>query len=228
MFLDSGWHLRPGTTKVTSTHGPFWEHQSNENFKIMTWIQVIPHPRWFVPYFKVNLFFGCTNNLRRIHLLAESKIKNLPICDSSLYNELFQSNMPFLLMLWVIRELSEADWLDSLLGNVYQNCLSFSFRPALTVFACKVSIAACLWAPPSKVQFCGPDCVLSSQGGLLDNPGLVTKCCGNVLDKWDQVLLPPCSPSPPLISSRCGRRRRGIWLSPTRRLELMGQSMEKW
>ena len=27
----------------------------------------------------------------------------------------------------------------------------------------------------------------SSHGGLLDNPGLVTKCCGNVLDKWDQV-----------------------------------------
>ena len=27
----------------------------------------------------------------------------------------------------------------------------------------------------------------SSQGGLLDNPGLVTAGCGNVLDKWDQV-----------------------------------------
>ena len=27
----------------------------------------------------------------------------------------------------------------------------------------------------------------SSHGGLLDNPGLVTKGCGNVLDKWDQV-----------------------------------------
>ena len=26
-----------------------------------------------------------------------------------------------------------------------------------------------------------------SHGGLLDNPGLVTKCCGNVIDKWDQV-----------------------------------------
>ena len=29
--------------------------------------------------------------------------------------------------------------------------------------------------------------LFSSHGGLLDNPGLVTKCCGNVLDKWDQV-----------------------------------------
>ena len=27
----------------------------------------------------------------------------------------------------------------------------------------------------------------NSQGGLLDNPGLVTAGCGNVLDKWDQV-----------------------------------------
>ena len=27
----------------------------------------------------------------------------------------------------------------------------------------------------------------SNQGGLLDNPGLVTQACGNVLDKWDQV-----------------------------------------
>ena len=28
----------------------------------------------------------------------------------------------------------------------------------------------------------------SSQGGLLDNPGLVTAGCANVLDKWDQVM----------------------------------------
>ena len=28
---------------------------------------------------------------------------------------------------------------------------------------------------------------VSSQGGLLDNPGLVTRGCGNVIDKWDQV-----------------------------------------
>ena len=27
----------------------------------------------------------------------------------------------------------------------------------------------------------------SVQGGLLDNPGLVTKAAGNVLDKWEKV-----------------------------------------
>ena len=27
----------------------------------------------------------------------------------------------------------------------------------------------------------------SNMGGMLDNPGLVTQACGNVLDKWDQV-----------------------------------------
>ena len=29
-------------SKVTSTHRPFWEHQSDENVKIMTWIQDSP------------------------------------------------------------------------------------------------------------------------------------------------------------------------------------------
>ena len=29
---------------VTSTQRPFWEHQSAKNFKIMTWIQDLPHP----------------------------------------------------------------------------------------------------------------------------------------------------------------------------------------
>ena len=36
-------------SKVISTHRQFWEHKSNENFKITTWIQDFPHPRGFVP-----------------------------------------------------------------------------------------------------------------------------------------------------------------------------------
>ena len=31
-------------SKVTSIQRPFWEHQNSENFKIMTWIQDLPHP----------------------------------------------------------------------------------------------------------------------------------------------------------------------------------------
>ena len=46
-------------SKVTSTQIPFREHQSSENFKIMTWIQDFSHPRWFVPY--VRLIWSLTD-----------------------------------------------------------------------------------------------------------------------------------------------------------------------
>ena len=47
-----------------------------------------------------------------------------------------------------------------------------------------------LFGPPFIDTYASQEIVIlrfSSHGGLLDNPGLVTKCCGNVLDKWDQV-----------------------------------------
>ena len=37
-------------SKLISTQTPFSAHQDDENCKIMTWIQDIPYPRWFVPY----------------------------------------------------------------------------------------------------------------------------------------------------------------------------------
>ena len=46
-------------SKLTSLLEPFWSHRGDENFKIFTWIQDLPHPRWFVPYMKRTRIILC-------------------------------------------------------------------------------------------------------------------------------------------------------------------------